>query len=114
MTEKRRQRAASGTEEAEDDWEVFREMRREKQERRYKSLERFEAEGAGQKITQLTGLNVAKKSETHYHVLMPDGSIVNYWPSSNKWQWSKENRVHHGSYPAFINWLNKRKGITNG
>ncbi len=55
-----------------EDYEIFNDIRREKQERRAKSLAKADDFGW------------SKHSDTHWYRMI-DGEKLHYWPSANKW-----------------------------
>lgn len=73
-----------------EDYEVFNEIRKQRQERRAKRLMSASDEGW------------SKHTDTHWY-RMVDGEKLHYWPSANKWLY--KGKYYRGALPKEI--LNK-------
>lgn len=70
-----------------EDYEVFNEMRRQKQERRNKRL------------ANTSDFGWSKHSETHWYRML-DGEKLHWWPSANKWLY--RGKYYRGGLPRAI------------
>ena len=88
---------------ADDDWEVFREMRTEKQRKRNTRALAFDEAGWNYFVRH-----------SHYYMQLPGGR-VDHWPSSNKWLY--QGKYYRGSAPkAFLGMIEtqRQENIRNG
>lgn len=62
-----------------DDFRAFREYKKEQKDLRHQQNLKLLAE---------SGLKYQQKDvfETHFHVLMPNGEMVSFWPSTGAWR----------------------------
>lgn len=79
-----------------DDWNVFREMRSEKQRKRNTKANAFNEAGWSYFVRH-----------SHYYMQLPEGR-VDHWPSSNKWLY--KGKYYRGSAPReFLEMIERQR-----
>lgn len=85
-----------------DDWDVYRDMRIDKQVKRGTRLNAFDSAGW------------SAFASTHFYMQLPGGR-VDHWPSSNKWLY--QGKYYRGSAPKqFLDMIEaqRQENICNG
>lgn len=88
---------------SDDEWDIFREMRSEKQRKRNTRANAFDEAGWSWFVRH-----------SHYYMMLPGGR-VDHWPSSNKWLY--QGKYYRGSAPkTFLDAVEaqRQENIRNG
>lgn len=92
----------------EDMGEMFREWDEAKKQRKRDRFQRFEDTNELEELKSKTGKEIIQKDKYHYHILDVGGFLINWWPSSNKWQWQKTGKVYQGGFKALVGFIRNR------